>query len=82
LDVDELTKKSRQILAQAAKQQEQWNQSGADSSDQQGRQIQNMPDRQMPQPSPAGTSQQDQMDQMHGMKMPREHSESSPTPNN
>src|SRR6266481_4220861 len=56
LGVDDLTKKSRQILAQAAKQQQQWDQSGPDSGDQQGQQMQNMPGMQMPQeqsqPSP------------------------------
>jgi hypothetical protein len=31
LGVDALTKKSRQILAQAAKQQQQWDQRGPDS---------------------------------------------------
>src|SRR6266481_4962772 len=56
LGVDDLTKKSRQILAQAAKQQQQWDQSGPDSGEQQGQQIQDMPGMQMPQeqsqPSP------------------------------
>lgn len=46
LGVDDLTKKSRQILAQAAKQQQQWDQSGPDSGD---RQMQNMPGMQTPQ---------------------------------
>ena len=43
LGADDLTKKSRQILAQAAKQQQQWDQSGPVSGDQEGQQIQNMP---------------------------------------
>jgi hypothetical protein len=47
LAVDDLTKKSRQILAQAAKQQQQWDQSGPVSGDQQGQQMQNMPGMQM-----------------------------------
>jgi hypothetical protein len=83
LGVDDLTKKSRQILAQAAKQQQQWDQSGPDSGDQQGQQMQNMPGMQMPQQQqPSPTPQQNQMDQMPGMKMPREQSQPSPTPNN
>jgi hypothetical protein len=83
LGVDDLTKKSRQILAQAAKQQQRWDQSGPDSGDQQGQQMQNMPGMQMPHPQePSPTPQQTQMDQMPGMKMPREQSQPSPTPNN
>jgi hypothetical protein len=83
LGVDSLTKKSRQILAQAAKQQQQWDQSGPDSGDQQGKQMQNMPGMQMPQPpEPSPSPQQNQMDQMPGMNMPREQSLPSPTPNN
>jgi hypothetical protein len=81
LGVDDLTKKSRQILAQAAKQQQQWDQSGPDSSEQQGQQMQNIPGMQMPQ-QPSPTPQQNQTDQMPGMKMPREQSQPSPTPNN
>jgi len=56
LGVDDLTKKSRQTLAQAAKQQQLWDQSGPVSGDQQGQQMQNMPGVKMPQeqsqPSP------------------------------
>jgi hypothetical protein len=71
LGVDDLTKKSRQILAQAAKEQQQGDQSGAASGDQQDQGTQNMPGMQMPQqPSPTPTRQKDQMDQMPGMKMP------------
>jgi hypothetical protein len=81
LSVDSLTKKSRQILAQAAKEQ-QWDQSSPDSGDQQGHQMQNMPGMQMPQLQPPPTPQQNQMDQMPGMKMPQEQSQPSPTPNN
>ena len=84
LGVDDLTKKSRQILAQAAKQQQQWDQSGPVSGDQQGQQMENMPGMQMPQQeaSPTPTPQPHQMDQMPGMKMPWEQSQPSPTPNN
>jgi hypothetical protein len=46
---DDLTLKSRGILAQAAKQQLQWDQSGPDSSDQQAQQMQDMPGMKMPQ---------------------------------
>jgi hypothetical protein len=48
LGVDDLTKASRQILAQAAKQQQQWEQSGPVSGGQQGQQMENMPGMQMP----------------------------------
>jgi hypothetical protein len=84
LEVDDLTKKSRQTLAQAAKQQQQWDQSGPVSGDQQGQQMQNMPGMQMPQQqaSPTPTPQPHQMDQMPDMKIPQEQSQSSPTPNN
>jgi hypothetical protein len=73
LGIDGLTKKSRLILGQAAKQQQQWDQSGPDSGDQQGEQMKNMPGTQMPleQPSP---SPQDK--QMPGMQMAPE-----PSPN-
>src|ERR1700676_2511973 len=82
LGVDALTKKSRQILAQAAQQQQQWDQSGPVSGDQQGEQMQNMPGMQMPQQQASPTPQPHQMDQMPGMKMPQEQSQPSPTPNN
>ena len=83
LRVDDLTKRSRQILVQAAKQQQQWDQSGPDSGDQQGQQMQNMPGMQMPQPpEPSPTPPQNQMDQMPGMKMPGEQFQPSPPPNN
>ncbi|MGA8657972.1 MAG: hypothetical protein WB586_17650 [Chthoniobacterales bacterium] len=56
LGVDDLTRKSRRILAQAAQQQQRWDKSGPVSGDQQGQQMQNMPGMQMPQeqsqPSP------------------------------
>jgi hypothetical protein len=80
--VDALTKKSRQILAQAAQQQQQWDQSGPVSGDQQGEQMQNMPGMQTPQQQASPTPQPHQMDQMPGMKMPQEQSQPSPTPNN
>src|SRR4029077_4043178 len=82
LGVDNLTKKSRQIFAQAAKQQQQWDQSGPGSGDQQGQQMQNMPGMQMPQQQASPTPQPHQMDQMPGMKMPYEQSQPSPTPKN
>jgi hypothetical protein len=85
LGVDDLTKKSRQILAQAAKQQQQWDQSGPVSGGQQGQQMENMPGMQIPrqqQQSPTPTPQPQQMNQMPGMKMPQEQSQPSPTPNN
>jgi hypothetical protein len=83
LGVDDLTRKSRQILAQAAKQQQQWDQSGPVSGGQQGQQMENMPGMQMPrqQVSSTPTPQPQQMNQMSGMKMPQEQSQPSPTPN-
>ena len=57
LGVDGLTKKSRLILEQADKQQQQWDQTGPDSGDQQGQQMKNMPGMQMPpEPSPTPNS--------------------------
>src|SRR6266481_1624008 len=82
LGVDDLTKKSRQILAQAAKQQQQWDQSGPVSGGEQGEQMQNMPGMQMPRQQASLTPTPHQMDQMPGMKMPQEQSQPSPTPNN
>lgn len=84
LGVDDLTKKSRRILAQAAKQQQQWDQSGPVSADQQSLQMQNMPGMQMPQqqPSPIPAPPQYQIDQMPGMTTPKEQSQPLPTPNN
>jgi hypothetical protein len=84
LGLDDFTRKSRQILAQAAKQQQQWDQSGPDAGDQQGQQMQNMPGMQMPQQqaSPTPTPQPHQTEQMPGMKMPQEQSQPSPTLNN
>lgn len=53
LGVDGLTKQSRQILAQAARQQQQqWDQSGPDSGDQQGQQIQGSREQSQPSPTP------------------------------
>src|SRR6202047_5460602 len=69
LGVDDLTKKSRQILAQAAKQQQQWDQSGPVSGGQQGQQMENMPGMQMPQQEASPTAPPHQMDRMPGMKM-------------
>jgi hypothetical protein len=48
LAVDDLTRKTRQILAKSAEQQ-QTDQSGPPSSDQRGQQLQIMPDMKMPQ---------------------------------
>jgi len=72
------------MLAQAAKQQEEWDKYGPVSGDQPGQQMQNMPGMQMPrqQSSPTPTPQQQQSDQMPGMKMPQEQTQPSPTPTN
>src|SRR5689334_9254002 len=68
LGVDDLTKKSRQILAQAAKRQQQWDQSGPVSGGRHGQQMENTPGMQMPrqQTSPTPTPQPHE-DQMPGM---------------
>lgn len=82
LDVDDLTRKSRQILAQAAKQQQQWDQSGPDSGEQQGQQMQNLPGTQMLQlPATSPVPQENQMDQMPGPKMHPDQSQPSSTSN-
>jgi hypothetical protein len=75
LERDAITQKTRQMLAQAAKQQEEWDKNGPVSGDQQGQQMQNMPGMQQPQ-------QQPQQKQMPGMRMPQEQTQPSPTPNN
>jgi hypothetical protein len=54
---DAITQRTRQMLTQAAKQQEEWDKNGTMSGDQQG-------------------------EQMQGMRMPQEQTQSSPTPNN
>jgi hypothetical protein len=78
LGLDGLTRKSRQILAQAAKEQQQWDQSGSDSG-QQGESMRDMPGIKMPQkqPSPSPTLQQQQMP---GMQMPQEPFQPFPAP--
>jgi hypothetical protein len=48
LAIDDLTRKTRQILAKSAEHQ-QADQSGPPSSDQRGQQLQLMPDMKMPQ---------------------------------
>src|SRR5580692_10510318 len=80
LGADGLTRKSRQILAQAAKEQQQWDQSGPDSGEQ-GEPMKDMSRMQMrqKQPSPSPTPQQQQMP---GMQMPQEPSRPSPPPDN
>jgi hypothetical protein len=75
LEADGLTRKSRQILAQAAKEQQQWDQSGPDSGGQ-GEPMKDMSGMKMPQkqasPSPTPPAQQ-----MPGMQMPQEPSRPS-----
>jgi len=73
---DAITQRTRQMLAQAAKQQEEWDKNGTMSGDQQGRQRQDVPGVKEQQP------QQKQMEQMQGMRMPQEQTQPSPTPNN
>ena len=65
---DAITQRTRQMLAQAAKQQEEWDQNGPASGERPG----------VKQQQP----QQKQMDQMRGMQMPQEQTQPSPTPNN
>jgi hypothetical protein len=78
LGMDDITKKSRQILATVSRQQQEGDRSGPVSSDQ-SRQMQNMPGMQMPRQQPA--PEQQPMGQMPGMNMPEEHAQPSPTPN-
>jgi hypothetical protein len=82
LGADSLTRKSRQILAQAANER-QLDQSSQDAGHEQGGQMKDgpgMPPAQpLPQPSPAPTLQQHQAP---GRKVPQEQSQLSPTPNN
>ena len=73
---DAITQRTRQMLAQAAKQQEEWDKNGTMSGDQQGQQMQDVPGVKEQQP------QQKQMEQMQGMRMPQEQTQPSPTPNN
>jgi len=65
---DAITQRTRKMLAQAAKQQEEWDQNGPASGERPG----------VKQQQP----QQKQMDQMRGMQMPQEQTQPSPTPNN
>jgi hypothetical protein len=69
LERDAITQRTRQMLAQAAKQQEEWDKSGPVSGDQQGQQMQNMPGMQQP-------------PQKQTEQMPKEQTQPSPTPNN
>jgi hypothetical protein len=72
LGMDDITKKSRRILAA------EGDRSGPVSSDQ-SQQMQNMPGMQIPRQQPKPDQQP--MGQMPGMNMPEEHAQPSPTPN-
>lgn len=74
LGVDSLTKKSRLLLEEAAKQEQQWDQSGPDSGDQQDQQMKNMPGMQLPLKQPSASPQDKQMS---GMQMAPEPSRNS-----
>jgi hypothetical protein len=78
LDVDRLTRKSRQILAQAAKQQQQWDQGGPDSGDQEGQKMQNIPAMKMPQ-NQSSPSPTPELHQMSDVQMPGEQSQQLPS---
>jgi hypothetical protein len=69
LRADGLSKKTRQLLAQAAKEQQQAEQSGPDAGEQKGEEMKNMPNVQPPQ------------EQMPGMQMPQGRSQPLPIPN-
>jgi hypothetical protein len=69
LGADALTKKSREILAQATKERQQSDQSGPDAGDQ--TQGQGTAPMQSPQPQ-----------KTPGMQIPQEQFQPSPTPNN
>jgi hypothetical protein len=81
LGADGLTKKTRQILAQAVKEQQQSNQSGPDAGDQKGQQMMNMPNMQPPQQQQPSPSPTPQPQQMPGTQMPQGQSQPSPTLN-
>ena len=70
LGADPLTRKTRQILAQAAKEPQQPNLGDPDAGDQNREQMKNMPDMQPPQ------------QQMPGMQMPQGASKTPPTSDN
>ena len=71
LGTDSLTRKSRQILAQAAKEQQQWDQGGPNSGNQKEQEMKNLPGSPpiQEQTSPSPTPPQHQMP---GMEMPQE----------
>ncbi len=71
LGTEGLTRKTRQILAQAATEPQQSNQGGSGTGDQNGGKTNNMPDMQLP-----------QQRQMPGLQMPQGPSQASPTPDN
>ena len=75
LERDAITQRTRQMLAQAAKQQEEWNKNGPMSGGQQGQQMQDTPGMKPQQPQPK------QMEQMQRMQMPQEQTQPLPTPN-
>src|ERR1700720_3106127 len=70
LGADGLTRKSRQILAQAAKEQQQWDQNGPASGEQE-EPMKDMSGMKMP-----------QQQQLPGMQMPQEPSRPSPPSDN
>jgi hypothetical protein len=71
LATDSLTRKSRQILAQSAKEQQQWDQGGPASGEQKEQEMKNLPGSPpiQDQTSPSPTAPQQPMP---GMKMPPE----------
>ena len=73
LGADALTKKSREILAQATKERQQSDQRGPDAGDQTGQQMQGQGTAPMQTP---------QSQKMPGMQIPQEQLQPSPTPNN
>jgi hypothetical protein len=71
LGTDSLTKKTRQILAQSAKEQQQWDQGGPASGEQKEQEMKNLPGSPpiQDQTSPSPTAPQQAMP---GMAMPPE----------
>jgi hypothetical protein len=71
LGSDSLTRKSRQILAQSAKEHQQWDQGGQASGDQKAQGMKNLPGsppiQEQTSPSPTAPQQP-----MPGMEMPSE----------
>jgi hypothetical protein len=82
LGIDDLTKKTRHILAQTAEDQRQSDQSGPDTGDQKEQPMKSMPNMPSPEQQSSSPSPTPQQQQMPGMQSPQGQSQPSSTPNN